>query len=209
MKFQYKREEGGVDLTSHFGTIGLQKNSTEGMAISEYLTLDHGTGLAYIIVPAKKYMIEPGTSLAAEVKIDAANIYGGVYSETLKIQTNVPGSEQLEKPVELTVTGDAQFTAAPEVDFGSKMIVYEMGSPVSHHTDLTISNEGAAPLDINWIQMADGAQGLNLQIFALVNGWFGPEWRWADIAELYSPWAGRCFESTGCLHPCLGRRFYR
>lgn len=189
MKFQYKREEGGADITSHFGTIGLQKSSTEGMAISEYLPLDHGDGLAYLIIPANKYVIAPGTTLAADIKIDAANIYGGQYNESLKLQTNVPGSENLEKPVELTVTGEAVVEVDESVDFGSKMIEFEFGSPVSHYVDVKIGNTGSAAYDITWAQMADGTQGLSLQIWALVDGWFGPEWRWADISELYSPWA--------------------
>jgi hypothetical protein len=54
---------------------------------------------------------------------------------------------------------------------------------------LNISNDGSASLDITWAQMTDGMQGLSLQIWSLMDGWFGQEWRWADISELYSPWA--------------------
>jgi len=189
MKFQYKREEGGADITSHFGTIGLQKNSTEGVAISEYQQLDHGDGLAYIVVPAKKYVIAPGASLAGEIKLDAMNIYGGQYNESLNIETNVPGSEHLAKPVELTVTGEAVVDVVEAVDFGSKMVAFEYGSPLANYVDMNIGNSGSAPFDITWAQMTDGTQGLSLQIWTLVDGWFGPELRWADISELYSPWA--------------------
>jgi subtilisin family serine protease len=189
MKFQYKREEGGADLTSHFGTIGLQKDSNTGVAISEYLQLDHGDGLAYIVVPAENYVIAPGATLTGEIKIDAQNIYGGQYNENLVIQTNVPGSENLVKPVELTVTGEAVLTTLEEVDFGRKMIQFDGWSPMTHYVDMNISNTGSAPLEITWAQMAEGTQGLSLQVWALVDGWFGPEWRWADISELYSPWA--------------------
>jgi hypothetical protein len=189
MKFQYKREEGGTDLTSHFGTIGLQKNSTTGVAISEYQELDHGSGLAYIISPAKKYVVAPGSTLTGDIVLDATNIYGGQYNGALKIHSNVPNSELLEKPVELTVTGDAVMEAVASHDFGQKMVILNGWSYASYTTDMTIGNSGAAPLEISWIQMADASQGLSLQIWALVDGWFGPEWRWADISELYSPWA--------------------
>lgn len=188
IKFQYKAEEGGADATSRFSTIGLQKDNKNGIMISEYSELDYGKGLAYLLVPAKKHIIEPNTTLAGQINLDARNVFGGVYNQTLKIQTNVPGKENLEKPVELTVTGDAVFTAETMVDFGTKMVELEWGMPKSNYMDLTFKNEGAAPYDITWAQMADGYMGLSLQIYTLTDGWFGPEWRWADISELYSPW---------------------
>jgi subtilisin family serine protease len=189
MKFQYKAEEGGVDATSRFSTIGIQKNSKNGIMISEYQELDYGKGLAYVLVPAKKLIIEPNSTLTGQLNLDARNVFGGVYNQALKLQTNVPGKENLEKPVELTVTGDAVFTAESMVDFGIKMVTYEYGMPKSNYMDLTFKNEGAAPYDITWAQMVDGTMGLSLEIYALVDGWFGPEWRWADISELYSLWA--------------------
>lgn len=190
MKFQYKKEEGGADLTSQNSTIGWQENSSSGTAISEYQPLDFGVGLAYILVPSKKYVIAPGETLTGEIRIDAENIFGGQYNEVLKIQTNVPGSENLEKPVELTVTGEAVVAVAEQVDFGRKMVAFEFGNPVNNYADLNITNEGGAPLEISWAQMTDGTQGLSMQIWALMDGWFGPEWRWADIAEIFSPWSG-------------------
>ncbi len=189
MKFQYKAEEGGADMTSRFSTIGLQKDSANGVAISSYLELDYGKGLAYVIVPAKKLSIAANTTLTGQINFDARNLYGGVYNEMLKIQTNVPGSENLEKPVELTVIGDAIFTAPDTVDLGNKMITFEFGSPTTKTMELKFMNEGAAPYEITWAQMADATQGLSLQIYTQVDGWFGPEWRWADISEIYSPWA--------------------
>jgi len=188
MKFQYKAEEGGADATSRFSTIGLQKDNKNGIMISEYSELDYGKGLAYVLVPAKKHIIEPNSTLIGQLNLDARNVFGGVYNQALKIQTNVPGKENLEKPVELTVTGDALFTAETMVDFGTKMVELEWGMPKSNYMDLTFKNEGAAPYNITWLQMAEGTMGLSLQIYTLVDGWFGPEWRWADISELYSPW---------------------
>ena len=190
MKFQYKKEEGGADITSHFGTIGLQRDANHGVAISEYQPLDYGTtGLAYMVIPATKYSIAPGATLAGQIHIDAKHIYGGQYNESLTIRTNVPGSELLQKPVELTVTGEAQFGFDETVDFGEKMVAFEFGSPKINYIDKVITNEGSAPLEITWAQMTDATQGLSLQIWAYVDGWFGKEWRWADISELYSPWA--------------------
>lgn len=189
MKFQYK-VEGAGDVLSRFSSVGVQQNKTNGVAISDHENLDHGKGLAYIVMPANKHVVTPGATLAGEIKINAQNIYGGVYNNTLKIKTNVPNSPLLEKPVQLTVLGDAVVDAPTSFDFGTKMITFDQwGTPNANYEEIHFGNTGAAHLEISWIQMADGMQGLSLQVWALVDGWFGPEWRWADISELYSPWA--------------------
>ncbi|HCW06018.1 MAG TPA: hypothetical protein DGG95_01490 [Cytophagales bacterium] len=189
MKFQYKVEEGG-DVLSAFSAVGVQQNKNNAVAISDHQALDHGSGLAYIVMPANKHTVAANAILSGTIKINAQNIYGGVYNNSLKIKTNVPGSELLEKPVQLTVLGDAVVDIDNTVDFGEKMITYDQyGNPNANYKDVKLANTGAAPLQINWMQMTDGTQGLSLQVWALVDGWFGPEWQWADIGNLYSPWA--------------------
>lgn len=189
IKFQYKVEEFGSDLTSQFTAVGIQENGSNGIGISNQNSLDHGDGLAFVLTPANTYEIEPGSTMNADVHLDAQNIYGGTYNESLMIGTNVPSSESLEKPVELIVTGEAILTTDESVDFGEKVLAFEWGSPVQNYADINISNDGSAPLEISWINMLDGTQGFSLQIYTWVDGWFGPELRWADITELYSPWA--------------------
>jgi subtilisin family serine protease len=174
MKFQYKREDGGADFTSQASTIGLQRNSSDGIAISQYQSLDHGSGLAYVIVPSRRYTIAPGSTLSGNISLDATNIYGGVYSQALKIHSNAPNSELLEKPVELTVTGEANILMADTVNFGSKLVGFESIYPISNTIDVVIENDGAAPFDISYASMADGTGPLNLMM--LVNGFWGPEW---------------------------------
>ncbi len=188
IKFQYKLE-GSLDLTSQFTSIGLQENSHSGVSISDQRNIPHGKGLAFIVVPAKKLVVQPGATLSGNVNLSARNIYGGNYSGALKFTTNVPGSEYLEKPITLTVTGEAVWSAPDSVKFGRKMIAFENFSPLTNYQDVNITNTGSAPLEISWARLSDGMQGLSLQIFTLVDGWFGPEWRWADVSELYSEWA--------------------
>jgi hypothetical protein len=187
IKFQYKREEGGMDLTTRMGTIGLQKNATTGIMISEYNNVDHGQGLAYILTPAKKLSVPANTTLNGTLNFDARFVYGGVYDHNFKIQTNVPNKENLVKPLRLTVTGTAQLVATPNpVDFGSNVITQDQfGNPTVKAVPINFSNTGAAKYDITWAQMADGSQGFGLQL--LTQGFFGPEW--TDISNIYSPWA--------------------
>jgi hypothetical protein len=139
-------------------------------------------------VPAKKHVIHSGEELAGQINIDARNIYGGQYNETLKIQTNVPGKENLSKPVQLTVSGEGVLSVTDTIDFGEKMIMFDHGMPVANFHDIEIKNTGSATLDINWGDMVDGSQNMSLVIWMLADGWIGKEWRWVDIAEVYSEW---------------------
>jgi subtilisin family serine protease len=178
MKFQYRPEEGGADLTSGFSTIGLQRSSTDGLSISAYQPLDHGKGLAYIIVPSRRYTIAPGASLTGDIVLDATNIYGGVYNKPMKFFTNVPNQEILEKPVELTVTGDPMFVMADTVDFGAKLVSFGSLEPTINTVDVVIENKGAAAFDITYASMADGTGPLHMMIE--VPGFWGPEWTRID-----------------------------
>lgn len=174
MKFQYKREDGGVDLTSQNSTIGLQRNSTEGLAISQYAPLDHGDGLAYIVTPSRRYTVTPGSTLSGTITLDATNIYGGVYTQALKIHSNAPNNELLKKPVELTVTGDANLVLADSVNFGSKQVAFESINPVTNFMDVVFENTGAASMDITYATLIDGTTPLNLMM--LVQDFWGPMW---------------------------------
>jgi hypothetical protein len=188
IKFQYRVEEDGSDETSVFTSIGTQQNPTSGVVISNHNTLDHGLGLAYVLMPAKKRVIHAGEVLAGQINIDARNIYGGQYNETLKIQTNVPGKENLSKPVQLTVTGEGVLTLSDTIDFGEKMILYDHGMPVANFQDIEIKNTGSAVLDLTWAKMVDGTKNMSLVVWALGDGWIGKEWRWVDITEMYNDW---------------------
>jgi hypothetical protein len=190
MKFQYKVEEGGLDLTSQASSIGVQLNATTGVAISNLNAIDHGQGLAYTLVPVKTMSVAPGETLAGAINLDARNVYGGVYNEILKINTNVPSKQNLQKPVELTVLGEAMLSTPAVVDFEEKIVAFDFfGTPNTNYLPANITNTGTAPMTIDWMQMADATQNLSIQLYTLVDGWFGAEWKWVDIAELYSPWA--------------------
>lgn len=189
IKFQYRVEEDGSDQTSVFTSIGAQQSPTNAVVISNHNNLDHGQGLAYILMPTKKHVIHSGEVLAGQINIDARNIYGGQYSETLKIQTNVPGRENLAKPVQLTVAGEGALTLSDTIDFGEKMILYDHGLPVANFQDIEIKNTGSAALDITWAKMTDGTRNMSLVVWALADGWIGKEWRWVDITEMYNDWA--------------------
>jgi subtilisin family serine protease len=189
IKFQYRVEESGSDQTSTSTIIGLQKNTGEGILISDRLALDYGKGLAYVILPSEEFTVAPSVILSGEIIVDATHTYGGNYTSALKIATNVPGNGALEKPAALTVNGLEEISHPENVAFGEKIIAFESGMPVAYPLDVKIANSGTTPIDISWIQSASGgANPFGLQLYALIDGWFGPSWEWVDVSFLFSEW---------------------
>ncbi|HEY0741854.1 MAG TPA: choice-of-anchor D domain-containing protein [Chryseosolibacter sp.] len=188
MRFQYKAEEGRMDDISRNSIIGLQEAIGKGFAISDKLDLDWGKGLAYNILPSNQYVVAPGATWNGSLVLDATHTYGGSYASPLQIHSNVPGSELLEKPVELTINGVTALSTPTSVDFGSKIIAVEDFMPVMYTEALEVSNSGTTPIAISWIESASGSNApLSIQVYALIDGWAGPQWEWVDVSYLFSP----------------------
>jgi subtilisin family serine protease len=189
LRFQYRTEEGGVDNISNNTIIGLQHSLEKGIVISDRLALDFGKGLAYDVLPSNFYSLAPGITWSGNIVFDATGTYGGTYSSALKIQSDVPGSESLLKPVELTINGTEEISVPSTLDFGNRVIAMENGVRVSYVKEFGIANPGTIPFDITWIESATQTnQPLSIEVYALVDGWFGPEWQWADVSMLFAPW---------------------
>lgn len=188
MKFQYK-VNGTVDNNTNVTAIGLQNGDhSDFVAISNYANVDHGSGLAYIINPAKKQVIPAGTTLNAQIDIDARNIYKGEYDAVLKLRTNVPSQEMLEKPVHLTVTGAAVITSnVAEINYGEIMV-----NPDATYTkEFEIQNSGSDTLQLTNMTVESAAAAYTIEAYAYFEGWFGDGyWSWAninDLAGVYAP----------------------
>ncbi|MET0946171.1 MAG: choice-of-anchor D domain-containing protein, partial [Flavobacterium sp.] len=187
MKFQYK-VNGTLDQTTNLTAIGLQNGDhSDFVAISNYANVNHGTGLAYIINPAEKLVIPAGTTLNAQIDIDARNIYAGEYSSKLKLRTNVPGKEWLEKPINLTVTG-APIIASnlEEINYGEIMV----NPAMSYTKEFLVQNAGAEKLTISTISTESGSAEYTIETYAFFEDWFGGGyWSWANINDLAGTYA--------------------
>jgi hypothetical protein len=188
MKFQYK-VEGTVDNNTNVTAIGLQNGDhSDFVAISNYANVNHGSGLAYVINPAQKQVIPAGTTLNAQIDIDTRNIYAGQYNGTLKLRTNVPNQEWLEKPINLTVTGAPIITSnVTEINYGEIMV-----NPAASYTqEFLVQNTGAEKLQISNIAIESGSAEYTIETYALFPGWDGGDyWSWANINDLggvYAP----------------------
>ena len=195
MKFQYQVETifGGADQTSNLTSIGVQGSPTNLVSISDHNNVNHGDGLAFILVPTKQLSVAAGTTLAGNINFDAQNVFGGTYTANLNITTNVPGSEWLQKPVELTVLGEGVLDVITSHDFGTKVAVQEwndylwMNDWKKFSQEIVITNTGSASLDITNMAMTDGTTPLSTEVGVYVEcapwDWFcTPGWSYTDVS---------------------------
>lgn len=185
MKFQYKIN-GSLDFLSSYTLIGLQNGDmSDHLLISPRSTLLHGSGLAYIISPAEKHVVAPGNTLNAQIDFDARNVYAGYYSDVLTINTNVPGSEKLEKPVSLTVTGEAAIASSvSEINFGEIMAYTINDEAASYSQEFSVKNTGVASLDLAGMNMESFSSDYVLEMYTY-DSWFG-SWYWSDVSFIWS-----------------------
>lgn len=181
MKFQYKLN-GSSDLTSYTATIGLQNGDhTDFVNMPDRDNIIHGNGLAYVISPAKKHTITAGSLLNAEINIDARNIYAGQHEGKLKLRTNVPNQELLEKTISVTVNGAPTIASnQTEINFGEIM----MAANASSTKEFEIKNSGSQDLQLTNIKIESGATNYTIETYTYVQNWFGGFWTWANIEDL-------------------------
>ncbi|WP_162431038.1 S8 family serine peptidase [Christiangramia aestuarii] len=161
IKFQYK------DGAAAAGLIGIENESgTEGFEIV-YSQPFFDDRVAVDIFPAKKETLEPGASRSYELSFNTAGTNAGVYTESLKVINNTPLTPEIEVPVELTVSGEADFTFNPEaLEMGEK--VYRPG--VNYVYNISFSNTGNKGMTVNNLHLEDNTTAV---LEHLVPGRFG------------------------------------
>ncbi|PWA08746.1 choice-of-anchor D domain-containing protein, partial [Flavobacterium laiguense] len=182
MKFQYK-VNGSLDLTTNLSSFGIQNgDSSDFVNISDHANVNHGTGLAYVLSPAKKHVIPAGSTLSAQIDIDASTIYAGEYNSTLKLRTNVPNKEFLEKPIHLTVNGAPTITSnVTEINYGEIMV----NSLVSNTKEFEIENSGSQSLQLSKMSIESGSVEYTIEAYTFFQDWFyGDYWSWVNINDL-------------------------
>ncbi len=147
IKFQYQLD-GGYTNTSH-GVIGVEnEDGTDGVRIAAYQNFVENK-LAVMLTPANRLDIASGETIKLNVKVDASDLFAGTYSDNLLLQTNVPGSTNLQVPLNLTVTGDAQVSLSNSLDFGDIVGEEVDGTLRTFSKEFSISNTGKATLDVS------------------------------------------------------------
>ncbi|MGL2992760.1 S8 family serine peptidase [Flavobacterium sp. TSSA_36] len=182
MKFQYKLN-GDNDMTTFLSAIGLQNGDrSDFVPISNFSNVNHGQGLAYVINPAKKHVIPVGTTLSAQIDIDARNIYAGEYKGVLKLRTNVPNKGLLEKSINLTVNGASVLTVSiPEINYGEIMAY----GTASYTKEFDVVNSGSKTLQFSNISLKSGATDYIIERYTFIPSFFGGYWKWVNIEDFW------------------------
>jgi subtilisin family serine protease len=169
IKFQYKKEENDdwEEYTTKLGSIGVvNKGSTDFVQISGLNTIGIESGLAFALMPTQTYVAPAGTTLNGMMNFDASTVYAGVYPGAITYRTKVPGSEVLQKPVTLRVTGDPVLSFSTDtIDFQDVYVYEKNGLPVSYQKEFTITNSGVADIKIGTMALAVANPDLKLEIY--------------------------------------------
>lgn len=182
MKFQYKHV-GTWDFTSSITTIGLQNgDQTDFVHLPDQENIVHGEGLVYVISPAKKHVIPAGTTLNAQIDIDARNLYAGQYEGKLKLRTNVPNQEMLEKPISLTVNGAAVVTSnVTEINYGEVMV----NPAVTNTKEFEIKNSGSAILQLSNVAVQSASTDYSIEMYVFTKDHWGGFWSWINVNDFW------------------------
>lgn len=186
MKFQYNVREFGWDASSDFSIVGIESpDKTDVVLISNRASLNHGDGLSFLLTPAKKHTILPGETLTTYINFDSNGLYAGYYSDQINFRTNVPGQEEISKPVSLEVFGSANLESTlPEVAYNNVMAD---GSSLMREFDVT--NTGKASVAISSIALESVNANLSVEIYEFVPGWFPWDpgfYQWSNIEVLWN-----------------------
>ncbi|MEE0975955.1 MAG: S8 family serine peptidase [Muribaculaceae bacterium] len=172
-KFQYKGFGEYADIYGVFGLAGLSnENGTEGFRIPErYVVFNN----AVQFFPVVENTIAPESSRTIDITVNT-NKLAGQYNSNITLNTNVPGRETIEIPINLTLTGEAK-PVFPTDSIIVERVVGHFDAPTAgpitamganYEACFYVKNEGSAPFTITHIK----------------NG--GPSW-YDDWFEQYYP----------------------
>lgn len=175
MKFQYKIE-GEHDEMTHLVVIGLQNEDlSDVVSISHKEAIDISQGFAIAVLPAIKKTIAVGETFNTTMKVDANKIYGGTHSSSVKIRSNSPNEELLEKNITVNVTGTKNISVTDSVNYGD-VLVQNLGSKYKDYIqELVIRNDGTETTTINTISL-DNVESFKVE-YPMDNGFGGVFWR--------------------------------
>jgi subtilisin family serine protease len=171
IKFQYQLD-GGYSNTSH-GVIGVEnEDGSDGVRIAAYQNFVENR-LAVLLVPANRLDIAAGETITMNLKVDASQLFGGEYAGNFLLQTNVPGSNNIEIPLNLTVNGSAHFAVSEPLIFGEIVGQETDGALKTFSKEFSLGNDGSATLDVTQFQLASGE---NFSLWMEFSDWFGSYW---------------------------------
>ena len=180
-KFQYKGLDDNAIIFSPYGLAGVSdETGFNGFNIADrHLQF----GNAVFFSPVVERTLAPGASETVGVSV-LGNKMAGQYSTVLKVNTNVPSSERIDIPVDLTVTGEAVPVWPDDMAVEHVMGYVETVNPgpfgvqgAMYEVEFSVRNTGSAPFHI--VNIVNNGPGTE------VEGWFPGETEFYPFFNLF------------------------
>ena len=156
-KYQYKGCGDYAVIYGIFGLAGLSnQDGSQGMKLPErYVAFNN----AVQFYPVAENTIEPEANRVINIDLNT-NKMAGQYTSSIDINTNIPGHESIQIPINLTITGEAK-PVFPTDSIIIERVVGHFDDPsagpitamgANYEACFYIKNEGTAPFTINHIK---------------------------------------------------------
>jgi subtilisin family serine protease len=156
--------------TKTSATIGVQNEArNDGLQVAFNATYIKNN-LAIRFRPPARFLtvsptggtVPPGGFTDLTVGLNAADLFGGIYTGAVRVRGNDPVLPQQDVPVQLTVTGVPDVAASPSpIDFGNVFIGFPGIRPI------TIQNRGTDVLNVSNITLGDASYGVDQTTFSI------------------------------------------
>lgn len=165
-KYQYKAAENydGAVIFDAFGLAGIaNEGGSESLVVPDRL-IQFNNAIQFI--PVVESTLAPNESKTFGVDVDTDKM-AGVYTDAITVNTNVPASETIEIPVNLTVNG------SPNAIYPTETIIEEH---VAGHLDLSgpIASQGGSNYDIIIDINNTGTAPFTIESMSIDCGTFAP-----------------------------------
>lgn len=182
-KFQYKGFNEYAIIYGIFGLAGLSdEDGSEGIRLPERFV---AFNQAVQFFPVVESSIAAGESKTISMDV-VTDKMAGSYSSNIVVNTNVPGSEKVEIPLTLNITGEAQpvFPDTIIVENVMNMANDEYRGPISqmgafYEAYFKIENKGTANFTVNNI--------INEGVFLVYDSWFDEYYEQPAQTWFYGP----------------------
>lgn len=167
-KFQYKGYGDYAIIYGIFGLAGLSnEDGSEGIRLPERFVVFNQAVQFYPVVEAS---IAAGENKLIDINV-LTDKMAGTYNSNIVVNSNVPGSEKIELPLNLNITGEAQpvFPDTIIVENVMGMAKDEYKGPIAqmgafYEAYFKIENKGTASFTINNI--------INEGVFSIYDSWY-------------------------------------
>ena len=180
IKFQYVMPTETANTVTEYGTIGVEnEDGTEGLLISAYQKVVN-SNMAIGLYPSHKYTIPPATTKDFKMLLNAKDLVGGSYADSIAFTNNDPNALDLTLPTKIIVSGVPQITLPDPVVFDTVLVNPEVPSVTK---EFEIKNTGTANFTIT--NVTHNLPGdVKVEVFAK-NGDF---WMWNTLQPYLFPY---------------------